>query len=155
MHDELRDKINHYIKQKVEENNNRYSEKEIFLKTVYDTLVDVEDDHSELYLSNYESPAYNLRVDGFDFVTDNLIDIYLSIYSNNIKINSNDLSSIVASSENFIIKSIGDLHEQFSQADIVRELAEQIHYNIRKIEKFRIEIHCSKNKQYIHHYIFT
>ena len=59
MHDELRDKINHYIKQKVEENNNRYSEKEIFLKTVYDTLVDVEDDHSELYLSNYESPAFN------------------------------------------------------------------------------------------------
>lgn len=139
MHDELRDKINHYIKQKVEENNNRYSEKEIFLKTVYDTLVDVEDDHSELYLSNYESPAFNLRVDGFDFVTDNLIDIYLSIYSNNDeKINSNELSRVVESSENFIIKSIGDLHEQLSQTDIVRELAEQIHYNIRKIEKFRI-----------------
>ena len=139
MYNDLKDKINHYIKQKVEENNNRYSEKEIFLKTVYETLVDVEDEHSELYLANYESPSFNLRVDGFDFVTDNLIDIYISMYSNNDDLLSNNqLTKVVSSVENFILQSVDNLHEQLSQADIVRELSEQIHYNIRKIEKFRI-----------------
>ena len=78
MIDELRDRIGHYIKQKVEENNNRYNEKEIFLKAVYDTLADVEDDHSELFLANYESPSVNLRVDGFDFVNETSVDLYLS-----------------------------------------------------------------------------
>lgn len=139
MYNDLKDKINHYIKPKVEENNNRYSEKEIFLKTVYETLVDVEDEHSELYLANYESPSFNLRVDGFDFVTDNLIDIYISMYSNNVDLLSNNqLTKVISSVENFILQSVGNLHEQLSQADIVRELSEQIHYNIRKIEKFRI-----------------
>ena len=139
MYNDLKDKINHYIKQKVEENNNRYSEKEIFLKTVYETLVDVEDEHSELYLANYESPSFNLRVDGFDFVTDNLIDIYISMYSNNADLLSNNqLTKVVSSVENFILQSIDNLHEQLSQADIVRELSEQIHYNIREIKKFRI-----------------
>ena len=138
MINELKDKISHYVKQKVEENNNRYNEKEVFLKAVYDTLADVEDDHSELYLANYEAPAFNLRVDGFDFVNDNSIDLYLALYSNNDSLNKSSLNKLVEQAKNFIIESIGDLHEKLSQADIVRELAEQIHYNIKKIDSFRI-----------------
>lgn len=138
MIDELRDKINHYVKQKVEENNNRHTEKEIFLKTVYDTLADVEDDHSELYLANYESPAFNLRVDGFDFVNETSVDVYLSLYSNVDFLSKSSLNKCVDQAMNFIVESIGDLHEKLSQSDIVRELAEQIHYNIKKISNFRI-----------------
>lgn len=138
MIEELRDRIIHYVKQKVEESNNRYNEKEVFLKAVYDTLADVEDDHSELYLANYESPAFNLRADGFDFVNETSIDLFLSLYSNNDVLNKGSLNKCVEQSVNFIKESIDDLHEKLSQADIVRELAEQIHYNIKKIDNFRI-----------------
>lgn len=138
MIEELRNRIIHYVKQKVEESNNRYNEKEVFLKAVYDTLADVEDDHSELYLANYESPAFNLRADGFDFVNETSIDLFLSLYSNNDVLNKGSLNKCVEQSVNFIKESIGDLHEKLSQADIVRELAEQIHYNIKKIDNFRI-----------------
>lgn len=138
MINELKDKISHYIRQKVEENNNRYNEKEIFLKTVYDTLAAVEDDHSELYLANYESPAFNLRVDGFDFVNDNSVDLYLALYSSADSLNKSSLNRCVDQAKNFIAESIEDLHEKLSQSDIVRELAEQIHYNIKKIDNFRI-----------------
>lgn len=138
MIEELRDRINHYVKQKVEENNNRFNEKEVFLKAVYDTLADVEDDHSELYLANYESPAFNLRVDGFDFVNETSIDLFLSLYSGVNVLNKSNLNKCVEQATNFIVESIQNLHEKLSQADIVRELAEQIHYNIKKIENFRI-----------------
>ena len=138
MIDDLRNEISHYVKQKVEENNNRYNEKEIFLKAVYDTLADVEDDHSELFLANYESPSVNLRVDGFDFVNETSVDLYLSLYSNVDILNKSSLNKCVEQAKNFIVESIGDLHEKLSQSDIVRELAEQIHYNIKKIDNFRI-----------------
>ena len=138
MIEELKDRINHYVKQKVEENNNRYNEKEVFLKAVYDTLADVEDDHSELYLANYESPSFNLRIDGFDFVNETSIDLFLSLYSNTEVLNKSSLNKCVEQATNFVKESIGDLHEKLSQSDIVRELAEQIHYNIKKIDTFRI-----------------
>lgn len=140
MINELKEKINRFTRQKVEENNNRYNEKEIFLKTVYDTLADVEDDHSELYLANYESPSFNLRIDGFDFVNENSIDLYLALYSSDEFLEKNSLNKYVDQAKNFIIESFNNLHEKLSQADIVRELAEQIHYNNKKIDNYRIII---------------
>lgn len=137
--DELRDKISRYINQKIEENNNRYNEKELFLKTVYDTLADVEDDHSELFLANYDAPSFNLRVDGYDFVNDNTIDLFLSLYSNTESLlDKSTLKTNVNNVVNFIVGSVDDLHEKLSQSDPVMELAEQIHYNFKKIENLRV-----------------
>ncbi len=139
MNDELREKINQYIKQKIIENNSRYNEKELFLRAVYDTLVDVEENHSELFLANFESPAYDLRVDGFDFVNDNSIDLYLSLYSlTTTKMTEADLNANIARVTNFITLSRNDLYEQLPSSTIARELSEQIKYNYSKINNFRI-----------------
>ena len=61
----LKNIISSSIKQKSLEEENLF-DKDIFLKTVYETISSIEDNHSDIMICDYEHEASNMKVDAFE-----------------------------------------------------------------------------------------
>ena len=65
----LKNIISSSIKQKSLEEENLF-DKDIFLKTVYETISSIEDNHSDIMICDYEHEASNMKVDAFELISD-------------------------------------------------------------------------------------
>ena len=76
----LKSIISSYVKQKSLEEENLF-DKDIFLKTVYETISSIEDNHSDIMICDYEHEASNMKVDAFELISDDTLMLYFVDYS--------------------------------------------------------------------------
>lgn len=142
----LKNIISSFIKQKSLEEENLF-DKDIFLKTVYETISSIEDNHSDIMICDYEHEASNMKVDAFELISDDTLKLYYVDYSVvEESLSSKSIEDYVIKITNFVDKSNDDLIKYLDPVTDIYSLVKFINNNYSKLKN--IQINIVTNKEY-------
>ena len=142
----LKNIISSSIKQKSLEEENLF-DKDIFLKTVYETISSIEDNHSDIMICDYEHEASNMKVDAFELISDDTLMLYYVDYSVvEESLSSKSIEDYVTKITNFVDKSNDDLIKYLDPVTDIYSLVKFINNNYSKLKN--IQINIVTNKEY-------
>lgn len=151
--------IDNYLRSYSLENDDGLTKKEIFLKTVYDSMAVYEENHNELELVNFNSEGFGIRLDAYDFIGENQIDFYISEYdSSKSELTRDDIMGEVNKVIKFIIFSLSQFDKILKKEDplynisnyIKHSFANRIDYKVYFITSSKVVCDKDLSTKFVH-----